>query len=51
MPVLIFSMHRRQFDENGNIVNTHGDYPEVVRQVADEENVSLIELHAMSGKL
>jgi lysophospholipase L1-like esterase len=50
-PVLVTSMHRRNFDERGKIKNTHGDYPEAVRQVAREENVALIDLHAMSAQL
>ncbi len=48
IPVLITPMHRRKFDEKGNIINTHGDYPEAMREVADEENIALIDLHAMS---
>ncbi len=50
-PVLVTSMHRRVFDEHGKIKNTHGDYPEAVRRVAREENVALIDLHAMSAVL
>lgn len=46
--VLITSMHRRTFDENGKITNSFGDYPEAVRQAAREENVPLIDLNAMS---
>ncbi|HVE55600.1 MAG TPA: hypothetical protein VNB22_02155, partial [Pyrinomonadaceae bacterium] len=30
------------------ITNSHGDYPEAVRQVASEEKVALIDLTAMS---
>lgn len=48
IPVLITSMHRRSFDTTGHIMNTLGDYPEAVRQTAREENVALIDLHAMS---
>lgn len=47
-PVLITSMNRLSFDENGKIVNTLGDYPEAVRQTAKEEDVALIDLNAMS---
>jgi len=47
-PVLITSMNRLNFDENGKIVNTLGDYPEAVRQTAREENVAMIDLNAMS---
>ncbi len=50
-PVLVTSMHRRNFDDQGRIKNTLGDYPEAMRQVAREENVLLIDLHAMSAKL
>jgi len=50
-PVLVTSMHRRNFDEHGKIRNTLGDYPEAVRQVVREEKVALIDLHAMSAKL
>ena len=48
IPVLITPMHRRKFDGNGEIINTHGDYPQAMRQVAQEENVALIDLHEMS---
>ncbi|NOT94403.1 MAG: rhamnogalacturonan acetylesterase [Ferruginibacter sp.] len=48
IPVLVTSMHRRNFDSTGHINNTLGDYPEAVRQAAKEENVALIDLNAMS---
>lgn len=48
-PVLVTSMHRRTFDANGRIKNSLGDYPDAVRAVAREENVALIDLHAMSA--
>jgi lysophospholipase L1-like esterase len=48
-PVLVTSMHRRNFGPDGKIRNTLGDYPEAVRQVAREENVALIDLNAMSA--
>jgi len=50
-PVLVTSMHRRNFDSTGHIVNTLGDYPEAMRQTAVEEKVPLIDLNAMSKKL
>ena len=50
-PVLISPMHRRFFDENGKVVNTHGEYPAAVRQLAQEENIPLIDLTAMSAVL
>ena len=49
VPVLITPVHRRTFDASGRIANSHGDYPEAVRQVAREENAALIDLTALSG--
>jgi lysophospholipase L1-like esterase len=49
--VLITPVQRRTFDANGKITNSHGDYPEAVRQAAREENVPLIDLNAMSKEL
>jgi lysophospholipase L1-like esterase len=50
-PVLVTSMHRRNFDSSGHIINTLGDYPEAMRQTATEEKVALIDLNAMSKTL
>lgn len=50
--ILISPMHRRTFDPTGKtITNSHGDYPEAVRQAAKEENVAFIDLNAMSKVL
>jgi lysophospholipase L1-like esterase len=51
IPVVITPVQRRTFDTAGRITNSHGDYPEAVRQVAKEEKVPLIDLHAMSKLL
>ncbi|HRH42007.1 MAG TPA: rhamnogalacturonan acetylesterase [Pyrinomonadaceae bacterium] len=48
IPILITPMHRRTFDADGKITNSHGDYPEAVRQAAKELNAPLIDLTAMS---
>lgn len=50
-PVLVTSMQRRTFDEHGKIINTHGDYPQAVRDVAAEQTVALIDLDRMSTAL
>lgn len=47
-PVVITSMNRLTFDDHGKIVNSLGDYPEAVRQVAAEEKIGLIDLNTMS---
>ncbi len=48
IPVLITSMHRRNFDPAGHAINTLGDYPDAMRAVAKEKNVALIDLNNMS---
>jgi lysophospholipase L1-like esterase len=50
-PVLVTSMHRRNFDSHGKIVNTLGEYPEDMRQIAALDNVPLVDLNAMSKTL
>ena len=50
-PVLVTPVHRRTFAPDGKMRNSHGDYPEAVRQVAQEENVPLIDLLTLSGTL
>jgi lysophospholipase L1-like esterase len=50
-PVLVTSMHRRNFDSVGHIINTLGDYPEAMRQTGKEEKVAVIDLNAMSKTL
>jgi len=51
IPVLVTSMHRRNFDSAGHIINTLSDYPEAMRQTASEEKVALIDLNAFSKTL
>lgn len=51
IPVLVTSMHRRNFDSAGHINNTLGEYPDAVRQTGKEENVAVIDLNAMSKTL
>ena len=50
-PVLVTPVHRRIFDDQGKMINSHGDYPEAMRQLAGAEAVPLIDLHAMSEEL
>jgi lysophospholipase L1-like esterase len=47
-PVLVTSMHRRSFDSTGKIANTLEGYPEAMRQTGKEENVTVLDLNAMS---
>lgn len=48
IPVFVTSMYRRRFDADGKIVNTLGDYPEAMRQLARDERIALIDLNALS---
>lgn len=50
-PVLVTSMYRRRFDKDGKLQDSLGDFPAAMRQVASEQNVTLIDLHEMSGRL
>lgn len=47
-PLLLTPVMRRKFDANGKFVDQHGEYPGVVRAVAKELRVPLIDLHATS---
>lgn len=50
IPVLVTPTHRRNLDSLGRIIETHGDYPDGMREVARREQVALIELHDLSGR-
>jgi lysophospholipase L1-like esterase len=51
IPILCTSIVRRLFDEFGNLIDTHCDYPIVTRQVAEEMNVPLIDLQRETEEL
>lgn len=51
VPVLLTPVNRRKFDDKGNFVDQHGDYPSVIKEVAGELNVPLIDIHKMSLEL
>lgn len=51
IPILVTPVMRRRFDEKGAVVDTHGDYPAVVKEVAALTTVSVIDLHEKSTKL
>ncbi len=44
-PVLFTAIPRRQFDSAGVLQDTHGDYITVVREIAMEKNVSMVDLN------
>lgn len=49
-PVLVTPMQRRAFDPDGKIRNTHGAYPQAMRDVAAAEHIALIDLEAASRR-
>ena len=51
IPVLLTPVARRRFDEEGKIVSTHDKYSAIVREVAAEEDVFLIDHDLMSQNL
>jgi DNA sulfur modification protein DndE len=50
-PILVTPVVRRRFDEKGKFKDAHGEYPGVVRALAKEMNVPLIDLHKSSQAL
>jgi DNA sulfur modification protein DndE len=51
LPVLCTPIIRRRFDDSGKFYDTHGVYPDLVREVANELGVPLLEMHRESEKL
>lgn len=49
-PVLLTPVRRRKFDADGNLVDTHGEYPGIVRDVAARLAVPLIDMHRKSAE-
>lgn len=49
-PLLITPVMRRKFDESGKFIDQHGEYPQVMREVAKQLQVPLIDLHAKSQR-
>jgi len=50
IPVLLTSINRNRWDEKGALVDTMGDYPESVRNLAKELKTPLIDLHRLTGE-
>jgi len=48
IPVIVTSTNRRTFGDDGKLTNSLGDYPDAARKVAAEQNVTLIDLNAMT---
>lgn len=50
-PILMTPIARRRFDENGQVVHTHGEYPDVIRDLAVQRGVRMIEMERATEAL
>lgn len=50
-PILLTSIQRRSFDEKGRLIETHGQYPAAMKEVAIDLDVPLIDLNQKSKRL
>lgn len=50
-PVLLTPVHRRYFNPDGTLSDTHGDYIKAVQELAEETETPLIDLAARSKQL
>ena len=50
-PILCTSIARRKFDSVGNLVDTHPVYPDIIKKVAKEMHVPLIDMELKSEVL
>ncbi len=51
IPILITPVSRRKFDKDGKALETHAQYSQLVKDVAAEQNVPLIDLDKISMEL
>jgi len=51
IPVLLTPVMRRRFNSEGIFYDTHGVYPDIVRSVATEQKVMLIDMHRKSEQV
>ena len=49
-PILCTPVARRKFDEKGVLQPTHGEYPDIIRSVATQEKVLLIDMEVLTSK-
>ena len=50
-PILLTPIMRRRFDKAGEFYDTHGAYPDALRKVASEHQVTLLDMHQQTEKL
>lgn len=50
-PIFVTPACRRAFDEDGHVLDTHLDYPDAMKAVAEREGVPVIDLNTMTKSL
>lgn len=50
-PILLTSISRRSFNEKGVLTNSHGEYPQAVRELAEETGTPIIDAQLLTEKL
>lgn len=50
-PILCTPVARRKFDANGVLEKTHGEFPDIIRAVAKQEKVALIDMEVLTSKM
>ena len=48
-PILCTPVARRKFDEKGILEPTHGEFPEIIRAVAKQEKVTMIDMEKLTS--
>jgi lysophospholipase L1-like esterase len=51
IPILLTSIVRRKFDRSGKLIDTHGKYPDTVREVAANLKVEIIDMQVLTHSL
>lgn len=50
-PILCTPIMRRRFNDEGVFYDTHGEYPDVVRDLTEELQIPLVDMHKLSKEL
>lgn len=50
-PVLLTSISRRSFNDKGVLINSHGEYPQAVRELAQETQTPIIDAQLLTEQL
>lgn len=49
-PVICTSIARRKFDKDGTLVDTHGEYPVIAREVAGQQHIPMIDMQKLTSE-